>query len=129
VTDFDTRELDALAVDLGDLPTEAAVRVRGVIQEASAELKDRWRSNARATAGRHGRLYPNAITYETRILPGGIEAEIGPEKNRPQGGMGPGFEFGSVNQPAHLDGQRAADAVVPYIERRIALAAEDVFDA
>jgi len=127
MTSFDTSELDALAIELGDVPADAAVRVRDVFREAAANLKDKWRSNARATAGAHGRLYPNSITYSTRILSGGLEAEVGPESSRPQGGMGPGFEFGSVNQPAHLDGQRAADDVIPRLERRILLAAEDVF--
>lgn len=127
MTEFDFRELDALAVNLGDIPVEAAVRVRAVFQEAAGDLKNRWRENAKQSAGTHGRLYPNSITYSTTIGLAGIEAEIGPESGRPQGGMGPGFEFGSVNQPAHLDGQRAADEVIPHLERRIMIAAEDVF--
>lgn len=129
MTSFDDSELVALAVDLGDIPGEAAARVRATVQEAASDLKERWRSNAKKTAGAHGRLYPYSITYETQINPSGIDAVVGPETNRPQGGMGPGFEFGSVNQPPHLDGQRAADEVIPYLERRILLAAEDPFDA
>lgn len=125
--EFDTSELNALAVDLGDIGPASAVRVRGVFQEAAFELKGKWRANATETAGDHGRLYPLAITYETHLKASGIDVEIGPESGRPQGGMGPGFEFGSANQPAHLDGQRAADDVIPHLERRVLLAATDLF--
>jgi len=127
MTDFDTSELRALAVDLGNVPASAVGAVRDVLRDGANELRDRWKANARATAGKHGRLYPNAITASTTTRSGGVDAEIGPLSSRPQGGMGPGFEFGSVNQPAHLDGQRAADEVIPRLERRLLLAAEDVF--
>lgn len=68
-----------------------------------------WKSNATATAGSHGVHYPNAITSEVRVSGFQVVAEVGPDSSRPQGGMGPGFEFGSRNQPPHLDGIRAID--------------------
>lgn len=103
------------------LPAVAAVT------EAHAEsLKDTWRANARATAGKHGRRYPSSITMERRIRLGSVEYEIGPEKGKPQGGMGPGFEYGSTNQPPHLDGKRAADAEEPRFTSAIEAAAAGV---
>ena len=32
--------------------------------------------------------------------------------------MGPGFEYGSRNQPPHLDGLKAVDAIASQMERR-----------
>ncbi|MGH3010164.1 MAG: hypothetical protein ACRDLM_12270 [Gaiellaceae bacterium] len=90
------------------LPTVAVV-----VQGHAESLKDAWRANARATAGKHGRRYPASITAERRISFGSIAYEVGPEIGKPQGGMGKGFEYGSQNQPPHLDGKRAADAEEP----------------
>lgn len=124
--EFDDSELNALAVRLTKMSATTQRATRGVFREAAHELKGKWRANAQATAGEHGRLYPNAISWEEKVSTS-IVVEVGPESDKPQGGMGPGFEFGSVNQPAHLDGQRAADDVVPHLERRVLLAAQDVF--
>lgn len=114
---FDARELTSLAADFGDIERESLPAMRSVIQEASSDLKEAWRASARETAGAHGRHYPNSITYETRLLASAVEGEIGPDPSRPQGGMS--FEYGSVNQPPHLNGNRAADELVPLIERRV----------
>ena len=121
---FDHRELDALAVDLGKLSAPTHKAVRGVFAEGAADLESRWRANATETAGEHGRLYPRSITAEEKFSTN-ILFEVGPDPSKPQGGMS--FEYGSQNQPPHLDGQRAADDVIPRLARRIALAAEDVF--
>lgn len=124
--EFDDRELTALAVDLGDISVESTARVRGVFREAAHELKNRWRDNAKASSGSHARLYPFSITWDEKLS--GLDYEVGPvDGKNNQGFLGPVLEFGGAKSPAHLDGQRAADAVVPYLERRIALAAEDVF--
>ncbi|HEY9473590.1 MAG TPA: hypothetical protein VIS06_07015, partial [Mycobacteriales bacterium] len=56
---------------------------------------------------------PLSIGYDLVARAATIEATIGPDPSRPQGGMGPGFEFGSVHQPPHLDGKRALDAEEP----------------
>ena len=121
---FDHRELDALAVDLGKLSAPTHRAVRGVFAEGATDLVSQWRANATETAGEHGRLYPRSISSEEKFSTS-ILFEVGPDPSKPQGGMS--FEFGSVNQPPHLDGQRAADEVVPRLARRVALAAEDVF--
>lgn len=73
-----------------------------------------WRHNAEATAGEHGKHYPASITSETRLALG-ILVETGPDSSKPQGRMGRGFEFGSENQPPHLDGLHA----LPLAEKRI----------
>jgi hypothetical protein len=104
------RELSA------DLTRAAAAMPKAArkVTEANGEhLRDLWRDNARQTAGHHGRRYPSSITAETVPTFGDAVVEVGPDTSKPQGGMGPGFEYGSVNQEPHLDGKRAADVIEP----------------
>lgn len=115
---IDTSELTALSRDLGKVSAGTAAAMYDVIAEGAKDLRDEWRANARATSGEHGKYYPDSITFDMRVGRS-ITAEIGPDPRLKQGSMGPGFEYGSVNQPPHLDGQRAADTVVPRIDRRI----------
>lgn len=121
MTGFDTSEVKALARDLTRASTRTVRLGDRVLDDAADDLQRRWRQNARRTAGRHGRHYPNAITAE-RVGP--LTYEVGPESARPQGGMS--FEYGSRNQPPHLDGNRAADVAFPRTERRLAEVAERV---
>jgi hypothetical protein len=44
-----------------------------------------------------------------------IEVETGPERGMKQGGMS--FEFGSRNQPPHLDGLRAMPLAAARLDR------------
>lgn len=53
--------------------------------------------------------YPRSITYDMVESADYAEAEVGPESAKPQGGMGPGVEYGSVHtdplphmQPAYV---------------------------
>jgi hypothetical protein len=43
--------------------------------------------------------YPRAITSETERSAGMVTMIVGPESAKPQGGMGLGVEYGSVNAP------------------------------
>lgn len=94
-------------------------------KEAGQEFVKGWRANARATSGKHGRHYPNSITTETVMRATGVVVDVGPVSSRPQGGMGMGFEFGSRNQPAHLDG---AKAMIPAAQQLQALATRALGD-
>jgi hypothetical protein len=51
-------------------------------------------------------------------------AIIGPDKGAPQGALGNLLEYGSVKNPPHRDGGRAADAEEPRFEAQMALLAE-----
>lgn len=120
---FDTSQMRELIVDLDRTPLRAHRRLLDVVEQSSADLRDHWKRLARDTAGAHGPHYPNAITDEVDAV--GLSAIIGPESGLPQGGMS--FEYGSRNQPPHLDGNRAADVELERFGRRAAAAAEDVF--
>jgi hypothetical protein len=99
-------EIFELASDLGKASAKVAVTLFEVYKEQGDAFAEDWRSNARATSGEHGKWYPDSIDSETRIA-FGIEVETGPNSAKKQGSMGRGFEFGSRNQPPHLDGLRA----------------------
>jgi len=108
-------EIFDLARDFGDAPRAVASGLFDAYRGAGEGFRDDWKHNARTTAGEHGKHYPDAITTEMRFAGLGIKVETGPESGLKQGGMGPGFEFGSRNQEPHLDGLRA----MPLAEKRL----------
>lgn len=109
-------EVFALADDFGKTAGEVASALYDTFAEEGDAFAEDWAENARATSGEHGKHYPGTITSETRLSLG-IHVETGPESGRKQGGMGPGFEFGSRNQPPHLDGLRAMGPAEARLER------------
>jgi hypothetical protein len=113
VTDFRTE-----AAFLGALPVEKTKVVRSAIQFGAARVKDSWRQKAIESSGKHARLYPYKITYDSRILATGIVAEVGPVAEG-QGELGPVLEFGSQHTPPTLDGLRTLSEEAPRIERAI----------
>lgn len=108
-------EVFDLARDFEKAPAKVAAGLYDAFRGAGEGFRDDWQHNARATAGDHGVHYPDAITTEMTFGGFSIVTETGPESGRQQGGMGPGFEFGSKNQPPHLDGLQA----MPIAEKRL----------
>lgn len=96
--------------------------VVAVIAKAAFNVKREWQANARGSSGAHAPAYPSSITYdiETGL---GIGAEVGPDKGRAQGPLGNLLEYGSVNNPPHGDGKRAADSEEPRLEKHLLMAA------
>lgn len=112
---WDTSQLSLLVSDLGKIPGKVTPAVMDMVDEAGEDLAKGWANNARATAGEHGKHYPDAITTEMKFAGFGIEVETGPESGLPQGGMS--FEFGSENQPPHLDGLLAMPLAAARLDR------------
>ena len=112
-------EIYALAADFGKASAAVTRGLYSAYKDSGDAFAEDWRANARETSGAHGKHYPNSITSDTRVSTD-IVVETGPETGRKQGRMGRGFEFGSVNQPPHLDGARA----LPIAERRLLRAAD-----
>ena len=108
-------EIFDLARDFQKAPRAVASGLFDAYRGAGEGFRDDWQHNARATSGEHGKHYPDSITTEMRFAGFGIEVETGPESGRKQGRMGRGFEFGSRNQPPHLDGLLA----IPLAEKRL----------
>lgn len=95
-------EFFALARDFERAPAKVASALFDAYRGAGEGFRDDWQHNARGTAGEHGKWYPDSITTEMKFAGFGLEVETGPERGMKQGGMS--FEFGSRNQPPHLDG-------------------------
>lgn len=121
---FDERELRQFSAELPRLGAAGARAMTKVLSEGAVELRDKWRANAKETAGEHGRHYPKSIVVHPRLSTD-VVFDIGPDPRLPQGGMS--FEFGSDKQPAHLDGQRAADEILPVIQGRATTALFHLF--
>lgn len=119
-------EVRKLAFDLSAVSAKMVGPMRSVFKESGDMLAQEWSANARATSGVHGKHYPNSIDADLTFSLGNIEVEVGPNAAKPQGRMGRGFEFGSVNQRPHLDGLKAVDHLEPLIEKVIAVAVEDL---
>ena len=113
----DASEVYKLAGDLTAVTAKMVPALRAGMQGAGESFAEAWKSNARATSGQHGVHYPDAISAELVFDLGGVSVDVGPETGKPQGGMS--FEFGSQNQPPHLDGLRAMKFVEPQVERII----------
>ncbi|MER7517779.1 hypothetical protein [Streptomyces sp. NPDC126499] len=120
MTEIDTRQLEALAAVFRVNAVQAQVQARAVVARGALNIKNGWRANATATAGQHARLYPLSISYSMLPHPTGASAEIGPDKSRPQGALGNLLEFGSVNNPPHMDGARALAAEAAAFTAHIA---------
>jgi hypothetical protein len=118
----DASEVYKLAADLSKVGAKATLALRPVMAQAGEAFAKEWQANATATSGEHGKFYPASISSELIFDAGGISVDTGPDSSMKQGGMGKGFEFGSVNQPPHLDGTRAMTAMEPRVESIIGAA-------
>lgn len=115
----DATEVYKLAGDLSKVGARATLALRGPMAAAGDAFAEEWRKNAVETSGEHGRFYPDSISAGLVFDAGGISVDVGPDTSKKQGRMGKGFEFGSKNQPPHLDGSRALDLIAPRVERII----------
>lgn len=116
-----THGIDDLASDLADIAARVKPDMRGVVRDGIRVGADLAKANAKRTAGSHGKHYPRSITSEMHsglgLFGNTISGEYGPDASRPQGGMS--FEYGSRNQPPHLDLARSADIVGPSFARSV----------
>lgn len=120
----DVRELVQLAVVFERSIPEAERGMVAAVTRGALNVKNDWRTNAIASSGRHARRYPYSISYDVTPIPGGAEAEIGPDKDKPQGALGNLLEFGSVNNQPHNDGGRALLAEEPRFTAQVAAITE-----
>ena len=116
----DASEIYALATDLSSVGARAVPALRSAMAQGGAEFARQWSANAAATSGAHGVHYPKSIDSELVFNLGGVSVDVGPNAAKKQGSMGKGFEFGSENQPPHLDGAKAMTAIEPVVEELVA---------
>lgn len=115
----DASEIYALAGDLTAVGPKTVPALRATMAEAGTAFARDWADNARETSGVHGKHYPDSIDSELAFSMTGVSVDTGPNAAKKQGSMGRGFEFGSENQPPHLDGLRALDGIQQRVERMV----------
>lgn len=109
-----TSHLDALAADMAAIPVRAVKDGSKVVRKNLREGNRLAKAFAKNSAGSHGKLYPLAFSAE---MTSALAGEYGPDAAKPQGGMS--FEYGSRNQPPHLDLNRSADIIGPKFARDV----------
>lgn len=121
---LDLRQFDELVADLGKIPGRLAPQVAATVKKGAQNIKDDW-ADRWSDLDSAPRL-DAAISYS---LAGGgygvFAAEIGPDKDRPQGALGNLVEYGSVNNAPIPGGAPALDAEEPRFTKAIAGAAAD----
>lgn len=108
-------EFSRLADEFEQAARDLDRKTNSTVEKHATELRNQWRDNARATGRRHATHYVKAITAEQLPTADAATWEIGPDSSMKQGQMS--FEYGSVNQPPHLDGARAAVQQEPLFIR------------
>lgn len=115
-----------LATDLARIAKEAPVELRGVVREGIKVGNSVAKDFARVSAGAHGKHYPNAFSTEMHPAAGNVySGEYGPDAAKPQGDMS--FEWGSRNQPPHLDLNKSADLIGPTLAQETGDAVDRFF--
>lgn len=96
--DVEASEFREFGVDLGKIAPRFVKDVEAVVTKGALNIK---KDAAQRISGHaHAPHYPKSISYDVKRTMGGIEAEIGPDKNRRQGALGNILEFGtSKNAP------------------------------
>lgn len=120
-------DVDGLAeweADLADVPEDLNREIRQVVSRGGVQIKRAWA--ARWSGHWHIKDLPRAISYDLDPVPGGWEAEVGPDKNRKQGPLGNLIEFGSVNSAPMPGGVPALDAEAPRFAKAMGDVGEKV---
>jgi hypothetical protein len=99
-----THELFALATELVTSSARVETAATAAVHESAARVVDEARSIV--SGHPHLQQYPDSITFDVDVNGGSIAAEIGPDKDLPQGALGNLIEYGSANNAPieHLNG-------------------------
>lgn len=100
--------LHELIAGLGKGAARALPETRKVVERGALNIK---RGTAQRWSGHpHIKRLPFAVTYDVSSEIGGARAEIGPDKNRPQGALANLIEFGTP------DGSPPIPALLPELD-------------
>lgn len=112
VTVRGTEQVQHAFYEVGEKSEDALIEA---LAEAAIDIRDEWKRNIEASAGDYAKHYKRSIRYNVNAKH--KVATIKPDRRFKQSGMS--FEYGSDNQPPHLDGLRALERYGPTIVRRI----------
>jgi hypothetical protein len=115
-----THTIGDLQSDCRKIATGARKDMAQVVRRNAKTGNTIAKSLAEFSAGKHGKHYPKsfrvgAVSSYYGFGGGEIAVEYGPLANQRQGGMS--FEYGSRNQPPHLDLNKSADLIGPQLAK------------
>lgn len=120
----DASEVNRVIADIGRMPGRAVKEGRAVTEKGALNIKNQMRDEA--TGHPTFPAFPHSWTYDMRYGVGKIEAEIGPDKNLPQGALANLLYFGSSNNGPVLDIESGLRAEAPRYEKALGLMADDL---
>lgn len=98
---FDTRELDALAYELGEIPANMVRKVKPIVEKTALEVKKRMRRDLRGS--KHFKQLAAAVDYDVTVKEfagdASIEAEIGTDKHRNASAPLAGIAYFGTSKP------------------------------
>lgn len=109
--------LHSLAAELAHAAAVAPAESGKVVAKGAVNIKKDWRK--RWTGFPHAPALPYAIGFDLRFHGVESEAEIGPDKDRPQGALGNLLEYGSVKNAPIPGGAPALEAERPKFEKAL----------
>jgi hypothetical protein len=116
--DFDTSEVDRLAVTLGKAGFKATLEATKVIAKAAGKVSEGMKQDF--TGHAYAPAIPRAINYDVR----GLAFEVGVDKSGPQGGLGNILAFGTSRNAAVVDHTASLRRELPALEKYLADVAE-----
>lgn len=116
----DITEVTRLATQLAGAGRRAVLPAAALVATTAVEVRDDLRAQARGHATFPA--FPRAITHDVR----GLDAEIGPDKQRRQGALGNVLYFGtSRTSPVLEHPGRALDRALPGFAAALGQVGED----
>ena len=112
----DTSDLRRLVAELGQA-ADIDDDVRPVVQRGALNIKQSWRRHW--TGLGHAPYVANSVTYDTKASGFKVEAEIGPDKSKPQGALGNLLEYGSLKNAPIPGGAPALAEEAPNFEKAL----------
>lgn len=113
-----SESLDAWIADLARAQELVGPEGEKVLGKGALNIKTEWRRRWSGYA--HIPHLPSAIDYEVHRAGADAWAEVGPRRDREQGGLGSYIELGTVNNPPIPGGLPALDAEEPRFVSAVA---------
>jgi len=119
-------DLERLAAALAKASFKTVPAVAAVVAKGAQNVKDRMAEDARSSGSyKH---FHRSISYDVNMGLGGIEAEIGPDKDRLQGALGNVLYFGTSKNAPVLDIEAGLRVESAEFEKYVAEAADKALD-